>query len=413
MPEIDGAVLDAPLETPGLEPEPESNEPEGGEPQAPAAEGAPKEPSQAAPIASDPKQIHQGVRATIAEVRAKNPAVADEIKSAYYLKQDLAKEGFRSIADVRNFKQEVQELGGPEEIRQVKQDFETLRAPFTQWADGKPDFIEALAADNPANLVSLFPAYSDKAESLAPDAFASWFSGRSVADMDQFGLRQDIAWLQRIAGDNAEVKQIADKFQAYVQRLAGFASKPFAAPKNLAPANDQTQQQPAENTERIELFRTVNNQATVTEYNSELTKQIAGRQVTPAQKTAIAELVTSAMNRAETADDRKKIDRYYQSNDKAGYLQYKKSIRDRALPKAVESAVGVILGRKSGPKPNAAAAPKPVNGRVPAPAAQGIKQVNEQPAHNTVMWGRGGTDQAMVMKGLFKLRDGTTVQWRG
>ena len=415
MPELDGAVLDAPIESgPALEPEPESHEAEGRSEEPDRQEGAPKDASQSAPIASDPKQVHQAVRASLAEIRAKNPAAAQALKDGYYLKQDLEKEGFRDITEVRAFKAQMAELGEPDAIRESMGELSWFKEMDNDFTAANPQVWDRIAEAAPEQFVKLFPAMTDKVEGLAPDAFASWFASRSIADMDQFGLRQDIQWLQRVAGDNAEVKAIADKFAGYIQRMSGFASKPFAAPKG----NAQQAQQPDATAQRerdlnIREFRGENQTNLNQMYASELGKHLSGRTATPEQKAAIAELVTSALNRAETADDRKKIDRYFAAGDKKGYLAFKKSIRDRALPGAVASAVAVTVGRKTGPKPVAAIQPKLANGR-PAPvAAQGIKQVTAEPDRNSVKWGRGGTTPDDVMKGIYRLRDGSTVQWRG
>lgn len=409
---IEEAVLDAPvLDTPSLEPEPEGGEPESTEPETPAEgqEDQPK-PGEATPTPADPKQLHQDVRKHIAETRAKNPALADEIKSAYYLKNDLKKEGFSNIAEVRAFKEAYTALGEPEKIQESMGELGWFKEMDSEFTAANPQIWDRISDAAPEQFVKLYPAMAEKVEGMAPDAFASWFSNRAIADFDQFGLRQDISWLLRIAGENAEVKEIADKFTKYFERLGAFASKPFAAPKGTPkPAGEQPA---AENTERIELFRTVNTSAARNEYTSELTKQLAGRKLSDVQRNAVAELVASALTRAESADDKKKIDRYYAANDRNGYLQYKKGIRDRSLAKAVESALAATIGRAAAPKP-AAIAPKTANGRPAPQAQQGIKQVTQEPARNTVKWGRGGTSPEDVIKGIYTLTDGSKVQWRG
>lgn len=409
MPELDSPVLEAPVldsTTPTLEPEP-SAEPEGEEPPAPE-EVTPK-PGETALTPPDPKQLHQNVRAKIAEIRAKDPATADALKDAYYLKQDLNKMGFKNIGELKTFKDTYAQLGEPEQIQEKIGQlgyFTELDADFTA---ANPQVWDRIAEAGPEQFVKLFPSMTEKIETMAPEAFASWFSQRAIADLDQYGLRQDIAWLLRIVGDNAEAKGIGEKFKAYFDRLTGFASKPFAAPKAQPKTPAETQNAP--NQERIELFRTHNQNAVNTEYTSELTKQLAGRQLSAAQKEGIAVLVGAALTRAESDADKKKIDRYYEAGDKQGYLNFKKSIRDRALPKAVESAIAATIGNRPGPKPGVK--PVPSNGRPQPPAVATIKQVTQEPARNTVRWGRGGTTPDDVMKGIYTLNDGTKVQWRG
>jgi len=413
MPELESPVLDAPVETPALEPEP-SSEPDAPEAEPPAPEGGKpglKE-GQAPPVPTDPKQLHQSVRAKIAEIRAKDPATADELKNAYYLKQDLKKEGFNSIADVRALKQTYAELGEPEQIQQSMGELGYFKELDSEFTAANPQVWDRIGEAAPEQLVKLFPSMSEKIETMAPDAFATWFSQRALADFDQFGLKEDIAWLQRIAGDNAEVKTIAEKLGQYIQRLAGFAKKPFAAPKAQAKP-EGVQPTGEQNQERIELFRTLNQSAVNSEYGTELSKQLAGRQLSAAQREGIAVLVGNALTRAETDADKKKIDRYYEAGDKQGYLNFKKTIRDRNMAKAVEQAIAATIGTRPGPKPGTPKPPASTNGR-PAPVpAQGIKQVNAEPAHNTVRWGRGGTTPDDVMKGIYTLKDGTKVQWRG
>lgn len=411
MPEELGVVLEAPAETtiePAEPSEPESGtEPEGQEPPEPQGQEKPAGQSQ---IAADPKHVHQAVRSSLAELQKTNPNAAAELKRAYYAAADFKKEfPAGGLVEARELKQAVAQYGGVDSLKESMGDLSFFKELDGQFTAGDPKFVEKIAEAAPESFVKMYPTMADKMEALAPEAFASWFANRSLADMGANGLIDGARWLLRVAGDNADAKGFAEQVLGYAQRMQEFAKKPIAAPANLKPAAPNNIDK-RERELNIREFRSAHQNHVSSAYASELSKQLAGRTPTPDQKAAIAELVSAALTRAETQQDRDKIDRYFSAGDKDGYLRLKKSILDRSLAKAVESAVGVTMGRKPGPKPVAQVA-KPTNGRTPQPAAKGIKEVETMPAHNDVDWRK--TSQKDVLAGLYTLRTGGQVQWRG
>jgi hypothetical protein len=124
---------------------------------------------------------------------------------------------------------------------------------------------------------------------------------------------------------------------------------------------------------------------------------------------AIVELVNNALNRSETPEDKKKIDRFYAAGDKDGYVKFKKAIWERVLPKAIESALGATIGRKAGVPAKKAPV---VNVRTAPAQQQGIKQVTQIPANHLVNYGRGGTTQTDVLNDIYRLKSGEVVQVR-
>lgn len=411
MPELEGVVLDGAIDAPVLEPEPDSHEPEPAEPEpqpepqgSPGAPGAPSKPL-------DPKELHQSVRASIAELRKTNSATADALKSAYYDAQSFHKEFPGGINEARELKGAIDQHGGLEAIGERMGELTWFHDLDNLLTASNPQAIKQIVEALPEQMVNLFPALSDEIETLAPDAFATWISNRFLADMNQYGLVADLQWLARVAGDNQDVKAVADKMLRYVQRLGGFAQKPFVAPKIERPQNAGGDDALARRERDLNMreFRSAHQQQASQSFAAEFSAQTAGRAVTPAQKAAIIELVSNALTRAETQADKDKMERYFQAGDRDGYLRLKKSILDRTLKTALDSAVGVTIGRKAAAKP-APGATKP-GVRAPVQPQAGIKQVNAPPDRNGVDWRK--TSQADVIKGLYTLKTGTQVQHRG
>lgn len=366
---------------------------------------------------SDPKQVHQAVRSSIQKLRADNPAAADALKAAYYERNELRKEFPGGLSEVRQLKQAVEQFGGREAIEQSQGELSWFKEFDNEFTAANPQVIDRMADAAPEQFVKLFPAMSEKIESLAPDAFSSWFSNRMMADFNHFGLIQDTQWIQRAGAEIPEVKQFADKMMAYFQRLSGFAQKPYAAPKLQNQQQQQGQADPMADRAHQQLereFTFERTQIVNSMYPSELSKQLSGRSMTEAQKSAVAELVDSAINRAERSE-MDKLNRYKQAGDVKGYAQLKRSILGKVLPRAIEQALSVTIGRKPGPKPVAGKpqAQAQTNGRSAPVAQQGLRQVAQKPSNNQILWGGRGTTQGDVAKGIYRLKDGSTVQWRG
>lgn len=377
------------------------------------------------------KELRQALRNSLSEIRAKNPAVAREFKEAVYARDELRREFPGGLAEAREIRDALNgiqavdsttgtELKGREALELIQKESSYLQQLDEYYSQANPALWDQLVEAQPESFIRLMPSAIEKLESMAPDAFASLISNRMLADMAQEGVIDDLKWLTRIAGDNKEVKEIAARAIGYLQRLGAFARKPFEAPKNLKGQNGQQNGQGGEDRvaqrERdlnIREFRSAHGQVAQQMFTTELAKHTAGRNLSNEQRAAVVELVTNALNRAETAEDRKKIDRYFAAGDKAGYLQFKRSILDRSLSSAVERAVAVTIGRKPGP---GAAKGKPQGqqqgGKPQAQAVQGWKQVAAKPHQNEVNWNETRRIGS-VLEGRYILRDGTRVQHRG
>lgn len=381
------------------------------------------------------KELRQALRNSLAEIRGKNPSVAREFKEAVYARDELRREfpgGLQEAREIRDTLNGISavdsttgtELKGREALDLIQKESAYLQQLDQHFSSANPALWDQLVEAQPESFIRLMPSAIEKLEQLAPDAFASLIANRMLADMAQEGVIDDLKWLARVAGENKEAKEIAGRTIAYLQRLSGFAQKPFEAPKNLKAGNNQNGQQGGEDRvaqrERdlnIREYRSAHGQVAQQMFATELAKHTAGRNVSQEQKTAIIELVTNALTRAETAEDKKKIDRYFAANDKAGYLQFKRSILDRSLSSAVERAVAVTIGRKPGPGAKGGGqgqrqGQQQQGGKQQPQAAQGWKQVAQSPHQNDIDWART-RQHGSVLEGRYILRDGSRVQHRG
>lgn len=417
MPE-ETAVIDTPAEIPPAgsteptEPPTDGTEPESGEHESQQPGEGGEQP------AANGKDVHQAVRTSLGELKKTNPAAANALKQAYFSNQEFQKEFPGGIAEARQIATTLKEFGGTDGVRVLKDSADYLEQIDKSFTAGDPAFIDQLAQASPESFVKIMPAAIDKLEQMAPEAFASLFAQRMLGDMNASGLIGELQWLQRVAGDNAEIKAVADKFVKYLQRLSGFAEKPYAAPKSQQSQNGNGQQDEErtrfEQEKReftITQWRTVAADNVGKVFSSEFSRLTGGRTVTTEQKAAIIELVQNAINRAETDDDRKKIDDYFASGDQQGYLKFKDSFFKRVVPNAVERATSTILGKKPGPGTQNPTAARPTpSARPTTPAVPGVKMVTEKPAPHLI--NRRLTSQDDILKGLYTLTDGSKVQVR-
>ena len=355
------------------------------------------------------------VKAMLAEVSAKNPRIANQLKQAWFKAEAIDKAVPGGLREVRQLRQQVEALGGPEGVQRTREELEYFNGLDAAFTAGDPKFIQAMT-DTPEGqqaFLQLAPSIMDKFLEMNPDGYGAYVSKVFVADMLQEGVPLALERLGDFIGDNPRAQAIWKQLQGYVNRINGFAQKPVAAPKKAdtpagTPDREKQLQEREQNITRQE-WRRESDIGRMDTFNSEWTRLSAGRKLSDVQTGAVKELYASRLHSAASKlpGFNENLQRYFDSGDKQGYLRYLTSVYKAEIPKALRAAFEAIVPAKPGPKAGAPAAPKP--GAPAAKPTPGFEFVGARPNPNEIDPIRS---QGLILQGKAVLRSGKKVYWR-
>lgn len=368
----------------------------------------------------DGKRLSAGAKAALAEIKAKDPKLALEIKQALFQSDALRRAAPGGVREIAELRQTVEDLGGAEGIQAIRQEQHEWAALDQQFESGDPAFVENIAAESPEAFLKLAPAAFQKFQELNPEGYSAYISQVFVADMQQEGIPLALERLQDFIGDNPKAMAIWKQLAGYVNRVAGFAAKPVETPRPNARRDDsgidererglaereasliRTDWRGAADSQRMSLF------------NAEYTRLAAGRKLNDAQTAAVKELYLSRLAAAlrKTPKFNETIDRYFERRDREGYLRFIGSIYKQEIPRALRSAFDSVVPAKPGPKVNPAA--PGANGKAAAAAAgapaAGFAWTAAVPGKDKIDFRKTSAD--MIREGKAVLTDGKRVQWK-
>lgn len=426
MPE-EAAVLDAPLDT-AAPPDDTTIDTsaengggsEGADTAETPAEGGGELPPAAAAGADtglviDGKRLSASAKATLEEIKAKDPRLAAQIKSALFSADALKRALPGGLKEVGELRQSIEELGGPEGIARIREEQAEWNALDQQFVSGDPRFVENIAASSPEAFLKLAPAVFQKFAELNSEGYSAYVSQVFVSDMQQEGIPLALERLQDFIGDNPRAMEVWKKLAGYVNRVAGLAAKPVNPPAKAQQQDDGRERSLAEREQALTRndWRGAADAERLKSFSSEYARLTQGRKVTETQKAAIQELYVSRLGAAlrKVQNFNSNIDRYFANKDREGYLRYISSIYKQEIPKALRSAVESVLPGKPGPAATRVAANTAQSGKATAAAAaSGYAWTAAPPDKHTIDVNR--TTMDMIREGRAVLIGGKKVQWK-
>lgn len=417
MPE-DVAILDAPAAEDTAVDETPIDTPEGAddgqqeESQPPAVEpGQQAQPTETPAVNGN--KLSDAARATLEEIKQKNPALAREIRTALFEHDRLKRELPGGLREVAQLRETIEKLGGNEGIQGLTQELNGWQQFDEMYTSADPKAIDFMV-DTPeaqASFMKLAPIAFNKYAEINPEGFSHYVSNVFLSHMME---HQIPLMVERLADflpqDNQRAQEIwgsLAKFVNGIGQVARSAPKPpeakAAAPDNRAQDLDRRE---------ADLTRTEwrnESAAAQTEiFNSLWTKLAAGRKVSSEQKAAIQELFSSRLGKAIQSHEAN-LNRYFSAKDKAGFLKYADNLNKTELPKALTAAFNAVMPQRPGPKPAAAAPVAKVNGVAAKPDA-GWAWVSAAPKYAEMDPKRN--DITLFQSGKAILKDGRKVQWK-
>ena len=363
-----------------------------------------------------PGKLSADVKQTLAEIKAKNPALANQLQRALFKSAEVDRVLPGGIRQAQELQKQIQEWGGPEKVQQTREELAYFADLDAQFTAADPRFIQAMTAtpEGQAAFQKLAPALMSKFEEMNPDGYSATVCKTFIADMVEQRVPLMLERLGDLIGDNPKAAGVLQQLVGYVNRIQGFAAKQVAAPAAAkAPEVDQREAQLREREQTLTRteWRRESDADRMKAFDSEWAKLTAGRKLTDVQTAAVKELYVSRLHSAvsKLPGFNDNLQKYFEAGDKAGFLRYLTSIHKTEVPKALKAAMDVILPSRPGPKPGTAvqgALPKDNGTGKPSP---GFEFVGKRPDPNEIDPLRS---IGLILQGKAVLRGGRKVYWR-
>lgn len=414
----DEMVLDAPAEETAVDTSVETESTEGSEATETPTDEQQTTQDQLAPRGAviDGNKLSEEAKATLEKIKAENPRLAGQIRTALFEADAMKRVFAGGIKEAREIAQFAQEVGGRDGFQAVKGELDEWHAFDQKFIAGDATVVADMVKNMPGSFLKLAPTVFEQYSQMHPDGFSQYVSSIFVSDLVNAGIPLQLERLQDFIGDNPKAQAVWQKLADYVNRVDGMARKKVEAPKfeTAEKPNDLNDRETAL-TQRE--WSSEHNNVRASTFQAEFSRLSAGRKITDDQKQAITELFASRMGKvlSSLSGHKDKVDRFFASKDKNGYLTYMKSTYRQQIPKALASAFDAIVPAKPGPKGAAAGKPNgtaPTAGKPNAVAApQGFVRVGQVPPAKSVRYGPGGTTKEMINQRRAILLDGRRVAW--
>lgn len=386
---------------------------------------APKDGIQQAPyraVSEDGKRLDEKARATIDEIRAKDPALAKEIRNALFEVDRFKREVPGGLTEVRELRQAIETLGGEPGIRETQEKLAGWDSFDNQYMAGDPKALEFMLStpESQQAFLKLAPMAMNKFEELNPDGFAAYVCQRIIGDAlhNRIPISLELAQHFLAAGDQAKAAEEFGKVVAWFQGLDATSKKAVAPPQTKGPdakTDPRYQELEQENARMLrDGWKTesaaIHNQI----YSRELGRLLDGRKVTDSQREDILLYVKTKLEIRARADE-EKINRYFSAKDKDGYLKMAKTFGEKNITDLLREAVNRYVPQKPGPRPgttqtnqNGAPLRPPMNGKPEA----GFAVVQKAPASSEIDWSNPFNSNMNIKNGKAVLIGGRKVSWR-
>lgn len=366
-------------------------------------------------VTEDGKRLDEKARATIEELKAKDPALAKEIRNALFEADRFRRALPGGLKEVQELRQTVEKLGGPEGIQGMQEKLTGWDSFDQQYMAADPKALEFMLStpESQQAFMKLAPMAFNKFEELNPDGYASYICQRIVGDAVANDVPVALKLAQHFlaAGDASKANEQFEKVVAWFQALDTTAKKQVVAPKAEAtPADPRVKELEAERDgmvreswlkESAEIHNKI--------YNEELSRLAGNRKITDAERAAILHEVQFKLT-GRAKEQSSKVERYFAVKDKDGYIKLADTFGRQSIPELVRKAFDKYVAAKPGPKPVASAAPgpvrPPVNGAKPSDGAAFVQQM---PTREQIDW---DSPLTKIREGRAMTVQGKLVTWR-
>ena len=367
------------------------------------------------------QKINPAVKALLADLKKTNPGADKLLSKAVFRYAELMREFPAGIAEARELRDKVSDLGGLDGIEtklEAAKQFDTLASAFE---NADPAFVDDLIESYPDSFKALGPVFLQKYAESDPEAFTAYLGRAMHSDLSSSGF---LLTFQRLSDflptDNPTAANTYKALATYLSEIGALATKAPTAPKAKAAPAKSSDADSRDNEltarewkiERDSLHKTVASKA--------YKEALAGRSADSEESAQISELFLSRaqkLTRQMFPELDKRLNGFIARKDKAGYFRYLNTVYQRVIPNAVKSAVDSTMRHKAAGKTGTTAqAANRMGGALPrtektgSSAPAGFTPVAKMPGPYEIDYNR--TSKQMIEKNQAVLTNGKKVAWR-
>jgi|SRR6185312_1848905 len=338
-------------------------------------------------------------------LKALDPSLPGFIRDAVWSKKQAdAAGGLPALLETHKY---VTELGGREFVEQAKTEIGEWEALDKAFTEGRPEFVKNIAQSDPEAFEKMVPLAIQEFANTSPEQYQHIMARVMVNTFDGVGLTNALKGLLQTVGDGA--KQGLQEVIDWVESFRATASK--VPEKKIDPERqkfDQERQQFAQ--KQAELLVKSVDADSIRHRDSVIAREIKpfGDWETMDQdrKSAVASWISQRIGKQLGADKGflNRRDTLIANGDREGLAKLEQAKLDDLVPKLVPSAAKVFGVTKSQAKVQEKAKPGTVVAR-----PKGVTLLQKAPSADQI--DRFKTKPEDIFKNQAVLKNGTRVQW--
>lgn len=421
MADLEGAVLDAPIETGDAQDEgflgddvdiesegaeESAEDPDTGEDDSePVDEEADAE-GDKEPVTPDGRKMPDGLKKAIAGLKATSPEVAKQIKQMFYADQEY-RAVFAKPEDAVSAKAMIEEIGGSEGIQALNAEREEWAAIDKGFAEGSPEFVKGIADASPEGFTKTAVSVMNEFASRSPEQYGYYANNVALNTLANSGISMaNISAAYQKYGDGSGSETPAQSLLAEIHGALSGLKKSASdyEQKRTDPREEKLNQRENDFEQKRRGDFEGGVATTVEKYladkmKPEIDRIVGTRKIDPAAMTGYQKMVRDEVARrlGEVPGFASQLEAHYRSGNAEKSAAYVQAQYNRILPEAVKVIAPYLRNIKAGP----VAVPREAGQRVAGPGEVTLK---EMPDHGLIDWDR--TTVADVMQGRAVLTNG-------
>jgi hypothetical protein len=357
----------------------------------------------------DGRVLPAALKKHLAELKGTNPQLSKELRDLWFANRALKEEFPGGLQEIRQLRESVQEFGGIEGIKELKQANDVWNDIDEQWIQGDPTFADRLAEANPQSFSAIAPRFIDNYSRVDPEGYQRVF-GRILAATLRDAEIGNALYLakQNLALKNTEE---AGRLLGEVEQwIGGINELAKQAPKAPAKAPELDRREQSLNEREQKLFR----ESVAREFRSsvgssiqsEIKQVLKGKALDQDRMGVFTRLVDEEIAKLVDGDKsiKQTIERYEAAGDSQGVIKFVNSRVKPLVPKAVDKVYKLLFANTA-----AKTATAKVPAKAPAKVEQGWVKIQGPPRPEDVDHSK--TPFEMKFKNQAVLKNGKKVTW--
>ena len=362
----------------------------------------------------DGRKLPDAIKKGLSQLQKLNSPVAKELRRAYMQEQQY-KSTFPTPQEAIQAKGFIEQIGGPEGLQELQAEREEWQEIDQSFAEGKPEFVQGLAASNPEAFQKIAPQVINTFAEKFPSEY------RAYQDIVAANVVMSIPNIEPALNDLVELHKQLGEYPQFQRAIANVVNgivglndkKTEAQTKRVDPREEQFKQKETqfEQQRRGDFEGQVYNEATSylqKAMQPEIDRIVAGRKVSEATMKDYQAKVASAVAEAlaKVPGFEKQLEANYRTGDRARSVKYITDTYNRILPEAAKVIDPYVRDIPAAAPAKGASATR---GATRTASEPGVVMLKEMPDPKELMQTPTMTRDMMLGHGT--LKNGKKVQW--